>query len=104
MITGATKSITKEIEEVYQAVRYSSLFIYMLKPTSLLTEGFKDNKKSQEYLFKNMCNVWAQAYWGNRRISVNSYFYIKSTKISIPSDQYNPFVLNIRLHNRGCCW
>ena len=47
VITGLTEVGTKEVEELYQAVKYSSLFSYVLKPTSLLTQGFKDNKKSQ---------------------------------------------------------
>ena len=47
VITGVTEVGTKEVEELYQAVKYSSLLYYMLKPTSLLTHGFKDNKKSQ---------------------------------------------------------
>ena len=38
--TGVTESGTKEVEEVQQDVKYSSLSSYMLKPTSLLTKGF----------------------------------------------------------------
>ena len=60
MSTGATKSGKKDMDEVQQAVRYSSLFIYMLKPNYLLTYVFKENKTEEENLFKHMYNFWAQ--------------------------------------------
>ena len=45
--TGGTQSVTEEVEEVHQVVKYSYVFSYMLKPPSLLTQGFNKNKKSQ---------------------------------------------------------
>ena len=37
---------TKYVEEVQKAVKYYSIFSYMLKPHSLITQGFKENKKA----------------------------------------------------------
>ena len=45
--TGVTEVGKKEVEEVHKAVKYSSLFSYMLKTPSLITQGFKKNKKAQ---------------------------------------------------------
>ena len=59
--TGVTESGTKEVEEVNQNMEYSYLLSYMLKPTSLITQGFTDNNKSQENIFKRMCNFGAQS-------------------------------------------
>ena len=58
--TGVTKSGTEEVEEVQQVVKSSSLLYYMLKPTSLLTQGFNTNKMAQEKVFKHMCNYGAR--------------------------------------------
>ena len=61
--TGITLSGTEEVEEVEEVQRvlkYSSLLSYMLKPPSLLTQDFNDNKKAQETLFKHMCNFGEQ--------------------------------------------
>ena len=54
VITGATEVGTEQVEELHQAVKYSSLLSYMLKPPSLLTQSFEYNKKAQEKLFKHM--------------------------------------------------
>ena len=54
--TGVTEEVTKEVEEVQQAVKYDSLSYYMLKQTSLPTQGFKENNKAQDKLFKNICD------------------------------------------------
>ena len=51
--TGVPEAGTKE---VHQAVKYSSLSSYVLKPPSLLTQGFKEHNMTQEKLFKDMCN------------------------------------------------
>ena len=48
MSKGVTESVTKEVEEVHQAVKYSSVLSYMLKPTSLLTKVIKENNKAQK--------------------------------------------------------
>ena len=56
-----------------QVVKYSSLSPYMLKPPSLLTQGFEENKKAQENIFKNMCNLGARAEWGDGRRAASSY-------------------------------
>ena len=60
MITGVTQSVTEEAEEVQRFVKYSSLLSYILKPTSLLTQVFNNNKKSQGKLFKRMFNFGAR--------------------------------------------
>ena len=38
--TCVTQSVTEEVEEVQRVVNFSSLLSYMLKPPSLLTQGF----------------------------------------------------------------
>ena len=43
--TGMTELVTKEVEEVEQAVKHSSISYFMFKPSSLLTQGIKYNKK-----------------------------------------------------------
>ena len=48
MITGVTQSGAEEVEEVHKAVKCYYLLSYMLKPPSLLTQGFKKNKKAQK--------------------------------------------------------
>ena len=67
VITGVTELGTKEAEEVHQAVKYSSISSCMLKPPSLLTQGFKENKKSQYNAFKHMYNFGARSVWRNGR-------------------------------------
>ena len=58
--TGVTELGKKEVEEVKQAMKYSSLLYYMLKPTSLITQVFKSNKKANKNILKNMCNFGAR--------------------------------------------
>ena len=41
VITGVNQSVTEEAEEVQQVVKHYFISSYMLKPTSLLTHGFK---------------------------------------------------------------
>ena len=82
MITGVTQSVTEEAEEVQRFVKYSSLLSYILKPTSLLTQVFKYNKKAHENLFNRVCNFGARAEWTNGRRSVSSYLDV------ISNDQY----------------
>ena len=55
------EAIKKEVEDVKQAVKYSSLLSYMFKPPFLLTKGFKENNKAQDKLFKNVCDFGSQA-------------------------------------------
>ena len=57
--TGVTKVGGKDAGEAQKAVKYSSVLSFMLKPPSLITQGFEDINKTQEKLFKNMCNVGA---------------------------------------------
>ena len=73
MRTGVTQSVTEEVEEVQQVLKYSSLSSNMLKPPSLLTQVFDKNKKAQEKLFKHMCNFGARTEWRNGRRAVSSY-------------------------------
>ena len=47
VITGVTQSGTEEVEEVQGVAKYYSLSSYMLKPPSLITQGFNKNKKAQ---------------------------------------------------------
>ena len=65
-----------------RVVKYYSLLSFMLKNTSLLTQGFNKNKKSQEKLLNHMCNFGAREEWRTGRISVSSYIDVK-----ISSDQ-----------------
>ena len=53
------------MREVQRVVKYSSISSNMLQPPSLLTYGFNKNKKAQEKLLKNMCNLGAWAEWRN---------------------------------------
>ena len=39
--TGVNQSVTEEVEEVQQILKHYFISSYMLKPTSLLTHGFK---------------------------------------------------------------
>ena len=82
--TRVTQSGTVEVEEVQRVMKYSSLSSYMLKPPSLITQGFNKNKKAQEKLFKNMCNFGAREEWRNGIISVRSYL-----DVEISNDQYH---------------
>ena len=45
--TGVNEAGTKEAEEIQYTAKYSSLQSYILKPTSLTTQGFKGNNKEQ---------------------------------------------------------
>ena len=80
LITGVTELGTKEVEEVQQAVKYSSISSYMSKPPSLLTQNFNENKKTQEKIFKNMCNFRAQLVWSNDRRAISSYLDVDNRK------------------------
>ena len=69
-------------------MKYFYLLYYMLKPPSLLTQVFNNNKKAQENIFKNMCNVGERAEWINERRAVSSYL-----DVEISNDQY--YLVNI---------
>ena len=43
--------VTEEVEDMQKALKYSSLLYYMLKPSHLTTQGFYNNRTSQEKLF-----------------------------------------------------
>ena len=66
-----------------RVVKYSSLSSYMLKPPSLLTQGFNNNKKAQENLFNHMCNFEAREQWRNGIRSASFYL-----NVEISNDQY----------------
>ena len=68
VITGVTQSVTEEVEEVHRVVKYFSLLPYMLKPPSLITQGFNQNKKAHENIFNRVCNFGAQEECRNGRI------------------------------------
>ena len=42
--SGVTQSGTEQLEKLHQFVKYSSLQYYILKPPSLLAQGFKSLK------------------------------------------------------------
>ena len=59
--SGLVESGVKdEMEYMKKAVKYYSLSSYMLKPSHLLTHGFKNNRKTQEKLFKQMYSFGAR--------------------------------------------
>ena len=47
--------LTEEVQDMQKASKSSSLSSYILKPSSLLTQGFEKNRTAQEKLFKHMC-------------------------------------------------
>ena len=59
-----------------QVVKYYSLLSYILKTPSLLTQGFRENKKAHKKIFKNMCNFDARVEWksGRRAVSYHPDF------------------------------
>ena len=63
-----------------KALKYSSIFSYILKPSSLLTQSFGKNRTAQEKLFKHMCNFGSQAECREGRIFVISYLDVDTTK------------------------
>ena len=48
--------VTEEVGDMNNSLNYSYLSSYRLKPYQLLTQGFDNNRKEQEKLFKNVCN------------------------------------------------
>ena len=66
-----------------RVVKYSSILSYILKPTSLLAQGFNRNKKAHEKLFKHMCNFGARSERRTEGISVSSCL-----DVEISNDQY----------------
>ena len=71
---------TKEVEEMQQDLKYSSLLSFMLKPTSFLTQGFKENQKALEKLFNSMCDFGSQEQWGGGRRAFSSYIDVDTSK------------------------
>ena len=63
-----------------KSLNYSSLLSYMLKPSKLLTQGFENNRTSQEKLFKYMCNFGSRAEWSKGRRVISSYLDVDTTK------------------------
>ena len=55
--------VTEEVEYIQKAVKYSSIFSYMLEPSHLLTQSFENNRKEQEKLSKHICNFGARVEW-----------------------------------------
>ena len=54
--TYMTAEKTKEVDEVYQAVKSTYISSYTLKAPYFITHGFKENKETHKKLFKNMYN------------------------------------------------
>ena len=69
-----------EVEDLQKSVIYSSLSSYMLKPPSVLTQGFKENNKSHNNLFNHMFNFGAREKWSNRRKDFSSYLDVDTRK------------------------
>ena len=89
--TCVTEVGAKEVEEVQQALKASSILSYILKPNSLFTQLFKYNNKAQEKIFKYMCNFEVLEEWRNGIRAVSSYPDVEASK-----DQYrllNPTLL-----------
>ena len=64
MRTGVTEVGTKEVEDVQQSVQYSSLLYFMLKPPSLLTQGFKYNIRSHRRIYSSICIILGNGQCG----------------------------------------
>ena len=54
--------VTEQVLYMQKALKYSSIFSYMLKPSKLLTQGFGNNRTAHEKLLKHMCNFGSRAY------------------------------------------
>ena len=80
VITGVNGVVTKDVEEVQQAVKFSSLSYFMLKSPSLLAQVSRYDKRSQDNLCNRMCNLGDQAMWRNGRIAVSSYIDVETRK------------------------
>ena len=65
---------------MHKAVKYSSLWPYMLKPSYLLTQGFEKNRTAHENIFKHMCNFVAREEWREGKRVVSSYLNVDNTK------------------------
>ena len=78
--TGVTEVVPKQVEGVQQAVNYSSLLSHMFKYPSLITQGFKQNIKAQEKLFKHMFNFGVHIDWSNGILAVSSYLHVETSK------------------------
>ena len=70
----------EEVKDMHKALKSSYLSSYMLKSSKLLTQGFENNKKSQEKLFKYMCNFGSQSEWRKGRSFISSYLDVETTK------------------------
>ena len=68
------------MEEVQKDVKYSSISLFMLKPTSLFTQGFNENNKAHENILNNIYNFGSQSMWRNGRISASSYIDAETSK------------------------
>ena len=76
--TSVTESVTEEVEELQKVVEYSFISYYILKPTSLLTQGFNKNNKAQGGIFICICNFWARVEWRNGIRAVSSYLDVET--------------------------
>ena len=70
---------TEEVQDMQKSVKYFSLFPYMLKPSQLLTQGFENNMKSWENLFKHMFNFGARSEWREGRRMISSHLHVENT-------------------------
>ena len=72
--------VTTEAGHMQKSLKYSSLSSYISKHSSLLTQGFGNNRTAHENLFKHMCNFGAREDWREGRIVVSSYLDVDTTK------------------------
>ena len=61
VLVGA--GVTEEVGDIQKALKYYSLSSYMLKPSHLLTQVFRNNMTAQDKLLKHMCNFGARTEW-----------------------------------------
>ena len=74
------EGVTEEVQDIKKALKSSSLSSYTLKPSKLLTHVFENNMKTQEKLFKHMCNFGLWSEWRKGRSVISYYLDVETTK------------------------
>ena len=99
--------VTQEVRDMQKALKSSSLSSYMLKPSKLLTQGFGENRTSQEKLFKHMCNFVSRSEWRKGRSVISYYLDVETTKYQCrllnptPSDCIAGYILEDAVGERA---
>ena len=78
--TGVSESETNEVEEVHHSLKYPSILTYMLKHPSFITQGFKQNMKSQQKIFGNMCDFGSHIKWRRNIRAIIYYIDVETRK------------------------